>query len=690
MGEVLPVIVSVDTEEDNWFPVRSGLSVENVRELPRLAEFLARLGVRPTYFVSYQVASRRWAGEILRGISAGGAAEIGAHVHSWNTPPFVWQPPNVPTMLCNSPISAQAAKIRTVTETLASTTGAAPVSFRSGRYGLGPGTVVALKQNGYSADSSVTPFFSWTDTDHGPDFTAAPLNVYRLDGRGDVCSPAPWGALVEVPLSGGFTRFSPSQWPTFAKFLRRRLARWIRVGGLAAELRLLQKTMLTPESTTVRDMLALSRLLAGAGVSHLQVTFHSPSLSPGLTPFAPSRADVDLLLARLERYLEQLSKHASLTFKTVSEVAAAAAPERRPEPAAPPSISLGAPGTPPTVSVIIPAYNVKPYIGAAIDSVLDQTYRDFEVFVVDDGSTDGTYEVVQGYGNRVHLLRQPNRGVSAARNAGIQASRGRYVAFLDGDDTWEPDKLELQVRQLEADPELGLAYADYGAFEASRLLSHNVPKARGQPRPSGNILRELFLDCIVSTPTVVIRREALDEVGLFNETFRKAQDYDMWLRVAARYKCGHLARVVAWVGRRPGSQTTTYTPGVEDWQYRLLTDALAREGAVLRRQLSRHVINRRLALGFFQRGYDAFWRGDFRTASAAYRRGLKTDALRPRAVVYLLLAGVRPLAARLVRRRRALDGALDRFLSLSEAPEGMSRDTTDPRRSLSGGGGATE
>jgi len=112
------------------------------------------------------------------------------------------------------------------------------------------------------------------------------------------------------------------------------------------------------------------------------------------------------------------------------------------------------------VSVVIPTYNRLPRVKDAIDSVLKQTYRDFKLWVVDDGSTDGTGESLRVFGNKVKYISQDNSGVSAARNLGLRVSRGKYVAFLDSDDLWEPRKLEIQVRWMEANPQFPLSYTD--------------------------------------------------------------------------------------------------------------------------------------------------------------------------------------------------------------------------------------
>src|SRR5438876_12172844 len=151
------VIVSIDTEEDNWQRSRDQVTVENIGELRRLAAFFDRLGVRPTYFTTYQVAIDPSAADVLREVSHGGRGEIGAHLHPWNTPPLTeaFVPRN--SMLYNLPAELQRAKVEQLTAILEETFGHRPTAFRAGRYGLGPDTVAALLSCGYCVDSSVSP-----------------------------------------------------------------------------------------------------------------------------------------------------------------------------------------------------------------------------------------------------------------------------------------------------------------------------------------------------------------------------------------------------------------------------------------------------------------------------------------------------------------------------------------------------
>ena len=321
MTRPITLVVSIDTEEDNWAPARTGITVDNIRELPRLHRVLGRLGVRPTYFVTYQVALRPWAADILRGISADGNGEIGAHLHPWNTPPLTDELVPRNTMLLNLPAPLQAVKIASLTNALQAATGERPRSFRAGRWGFGASTAAALLKCGYRVDSSVTPFESWARYDDGPSHVGAPLDVYRLDGLGDPRVPVPEGALVEVPVTCGYSRGPIHSWARLHGLLNSPVARGLRLGAMASRAGVIRHIVLTPEVEPVENMLTLSRHLIGQGVRHLHVSLHSPSLRPGLTPFASTRADVDRLYRALDTYVDRLSAFASLQCATVAEAA---------------------------------------------------------------------------------------------------------------------------------------------------------------------------------------------------------------------------------------------------------------------------------------------------------------------------------------------------------------------------------
>lgn len=325
------LIISIDTEEDNWSPSRDAVSLANIRELPRLARFFERLGVRPTYLVNYQVAINPSACRILRDVTAQRSnAEIGAHLHPWNTPPLdeAFVPRN--SMLRNLSPDLQRAKLGRLTAALADAFDARPGVFRAGRFGVGPETVGALLDCGYRVDSSVTPFWSWQSYDDGPSFVGAPIGVYRLARGGDVRQPTPAGELIEIPLSYGFSSGPFSLWDPTRRLLEKPPLRWLRLGGIVDRAGLARRIVLCPELASADDMLTLSRRLLEHGARHLQIFFHSPSLTPGLSPFVTSQADVGRLYDTIEAYLDGVSRLTDVKLATISEAASLLAPGARP------------------------------------------------------------------------------------------------------------------------------------------------------------------------------------------------------------------------------------------------------------------------------------------------------------------------------------------------------------------------
>jgi glycosyltransferase involved in cell wall biosynthesis len=186
---------------------------------------------------------------------------------------------------------------------------------------------------------------------------------------------------------------------------------------------------------------------------------------------------------------------------------------------------------PAEVAVVIPTYNCARHLTRAIESVLAQTYRDYQVFVIDDGSTDGTDVIMQQYADRITYVQQPNAGAAAARNRGISLSKSRYVAFLDADDVWLPAKLERQMELLNSQPEVGLVCSDF-LMEGVLYTSQNDHPTRAL---SGHYFEYLLRHCFIFTSAVVVRRQCLDETGAFNESLKVCEDYNLWLRIASRW-----------------------------------------------------------------------------------------------------------------------------------------------------------
>jgi glycosyltransferase involved in cell wall biosynthesis len=194
----------------------------------------------------------------------------------------------------------------------------------------------------------------------------------------------------------------------------------------------------------------------------------------------------------------------------------------------------------PRVSVIIPTYNRAHLIGEAIDSVLAQTYRDFEVILVDDGSTDNTRDVLRKYDGQITYLYQDTQGRSKARNTGIGMATGEYIAFLDSDDVWLPHKLERQVPLLDADLAIGLIHSFTEVIdEHGRLLPEATSSrlvAYDKALKKGYTYEAMSGHCLMFLSTVFIRRECLEAVGPFDPDIPAFEDWDLYLRVALKYR----------------------------------------------------------------------------------------------------------------------------------------------------------
>lgn len=337
MSQEIRIVVSVDTEEDNWGLTEQGWSASNVHEIPRLHAFFERLGIHATYFVTYQVSSRPGVSAVLRELQASGRVELAAHLHPWSTPPHSQSSPEF-SMLNRYPAEVQAAKLRVLTDTHERAFGARPTSFRAGRFGLGTETAACLLDAGYRVDSSVTPLLSWAIYDGGPDFLGAPFSAYHLDGRGDVRTPVAGGKLIEVPLSVGYTRFPVARWGQLATLFRRPSIKALHLASIGARSGLVRRAIISPETNSASAMLAVAARLVAAGVSHLHLFFHSSTLRPGLSPFVQSRADLDRFYGRIEDFFDGLNRIGRPAPVTVSDLAMQVESDGPSVPSRPPSM----------------------------------------------------------------------------------------------------------------------------------------------------------------------------------------------------------------------------------------------------------------------------------------------------------------------------------------------------------------
>lgn len=186
----------------------------------------------------------------------------------------------------------------------------------------------------------------------------------------------------------------------------------------------------------------------------------------------------------------------------------------------------------PFFSVIIPTFNRKDFLKIAIESVLEQTCRDFELIIVDDGSTDGTETMLDNYEDqKIKYLLQENKGVSSARNRGLNESKGRFIAFLDSDDKWVAEKLETTIKYIDKFPDINIFHSEETWYKNKKL--HN--QKNKHKKPDGFVYFKALPLCCISISTAVIIRDVLDDIGVFDETLPACEDYDFWLRATQKY-----------------------------------------------------------------------------------------------------------------------------------------------------------
>jgi peptidoglycan/xylan/chitin deacetylase (PgdA/CDA1 family) len=314
------VVVTIDTEEDNWFPARDGLTVENIRGVPRLQAILDRHGIRPTYLTTYQVVVRPWAAALLAEIHHSGRGEVGTHLHPWNTPPLhePFSPEN--TSLRKLPSELQREKLDTITSVIRSATGIEPTAFRAGRWSVSPSVIRTLTEAGYRTDSSVLPYVFWPNVGDGPSFHRVPAGPYRLDGLGNVETHVPHGPVVEVQPTVGFTRWPWTTCGPLLHALRARALRPLHLPGVLARVGALDCIPLSPEATSLEQMRRVTTVALRNGLDTLNLFFHSGALMPGKSPFVNSAEQLEEFLRRIDSYFTFLAAQAPIRSLTLSEL----------------------------------------------------------------------------------------------------------------------------------------------------------------------------------------------------------------------------------------------------------------------------------------------------------------------------------------------------------------------------------
>lgn len=290
----------------------------------------------------------------------------------------------------------------------------------------------------------------------------------------------------------------------------------------------------------------------------------------------------------------------------------------------------------PLVSVIVPNFNGGPYIRQALDSIVSQSYKNLEIIVIDDGSTDDSVEVLTEYAAKtteMTLVLQQNAGVAVARNKGISVARGDYIAFLDSDDYWHPEKLSLQIDILGKEQNFGVCFSSYMLWPPGTDNNYQNPDVMYSRRSfepglavdkefTGWIYHILLRDVYVWTGTVVIRKEVLNRVGGFNNELKIGEDHDLWLRIADKYQMVKLSFPSALYRTRPNSITKT----IHDKNYAAIVVEKAIKTSGLSSQngmgIDEEEASNILHKLWFRYAYHCYWNSRFELAHRSFKKAL--------------------------------------------------------------------
>lgn len=291
------------------------------------------------------------------------------------------------------------------------------------------------------------------------------------------------------------------------------------------------------------------------------------------------------------------------------------------------------------VTVVIPTYNSAIYLAEAVESVLAQTYRRFEIIVVDDGSTDHPQAVLEPFGSKVEYFRQKNLGPSAARNTGIRLGRGEVVAILDADDLWLLDKLEKQVQFMANYRDVGLVFGDAELFNASGMLipSFFREKLNASRLLGGNVILEdsfelLLGENFIPTSTVVMKRACLAKIGGFDESLKSVEDRDLWLRIARHFPIGCLSDILVRKRVHDFNISSNSHLAVES-----IVKVTEKAATLLNSTESEldAAVRSHLASRYFGLGYSYFERNDYQNARKNFRISFSKKARAKPALYYL-------------------------------------------------------
>lgn len=311
--DVPRLAVVVDTEEEfDWRAPfsRANTATTSAVEQDRAHEIYDAAGVVPTYVVSHPIATDPCAAGYFRNLAAAGRCDVGAHLHPWVTPPHEERLSVRNSYHGNLPAELERRKIRALTAAIEAGLGRRPTAFKAGRYGVGPHSFASLKVEGYTVDCSVVPY-TQLGTDGGPSYHGWPAAPFWIDQE---------RMMLEVPLTTGFSGVLATLGPRLPGLWDSALARRCRLPGLLARGRLVERATLTPEGVTAPEMIRLLRALLRQGVRVFSLTYHSPSLGLGFTPYVRDEHDRRAFLAAIRAVVRVFRDEAGGRFVTLRQL----------------------------------------------------------------------------------------------------------------------------------------------------------------------------------------------------------------------------------------------------------------------------------------------------------------------------------------------------------------------------------
>lgn len=302
----------------------------------------------------------------------------------------------------------------------------------------------------------------------------------------------------------------------------------------------------------------------------------------------------------------------------------------------------------PLISIVIPAYNAETFIAEAINSVLVQDYEPCEIIVVDDGSTDNTPGILEKYHDRIRVIYQPNAGLGSARNTGIAAAQGELIAFLDADDRWLPGKLTKQWESLNQNPNAGLVHTDLLEWRPHESTQTHREIGRGEFQ--GPCLNRLIRNNRVLPSTVLVKKECLDRVGIFDPQPSGVEDWDLWLRIAREYEFAFVSEPLV-LYRMHDTNMSANSLRMRSGEFYVLQKTLANM-LELSQTIDRRSLHKRLHELAFDIGYHHFILGNLPPAREYFAKALGFSSFSLKAWGYLLACYLPQKAVNSLRNRK--------------------------------------